>query len=415
MASAHSPRLQPISPFSNPLHHGNHQPDPQVQQRLKQLEKQYANPDSEPIPVIQADPVWSLEEVVGTGAAKLLEQSGQLGIHIVGDTGFNSYPIRKDATVEFGKVNPTFQREEQNVITAMAKDCDANDIRIGPAFFCHLGDVIYFDNTRPGYASQFYEPFSLYPRKILAIPGNHDCEVMLGHQKHALDAFVENFCQKTPGVPPAARYVSPLREMLAQPGVYWRLDAPFIQIIGLCSNVGETAGALRGGNAGNDQYKWLQKTLGEVAADQKKGGNNRRALVVAVHHPPYSSGNHHGSQKMNDDLDAVFKQAGVWPDAVLAAHDHSYQRFTRTVNGAEIPYIVAGGGGRYTSQQSKTSSSNVPVPGVEPVSSGDGNGYLLLTARPGRVSIEYRPVDNFAQNDKDAVLIDLSTRTLRRP
>jgi hypothetical protein len=52
---------------------------------------------------------------------------------------------------------------------------------------------------------------------------------------------------------------------------------------------------------------------------------------------------------------------------------------------------------------------------VEPVSSGDGNGYLLLTARPGRVSIEYRPVDNFAQNDKDAVLIDLSTRTLRRP
>ena len=39
------------------------------------------------------------------------------------------------------------------------------------------------------------------------------------------------------------------------------------------------------------------------------------------------------------------RAAGFWPDAVLSGHAHLYQRFTRRVDGREIPYIVAGSGG----------------------------------------------------------------------
>ncbi|HVX11600.1 MAG TPA: metallophosphoesterase [Pirellulales bacterium] len=413
-------RLRPVSPFSNPLHHGHHAVDPDVQERLKQLEAQYANPTTEPLPKLASDPVWDLEHVIGDGAVKLVQDTGQLALHVVGDTGFNSYPIRNaTATIEFGKANPHFEQAEESVIARMVKDCDPDDIRRGPAFLLHLGDVIYFDNTESGYASQFYEPFALCPRKIVAIPGNHDCEVHLGHQLKSLDAFVANFCMDQPGVPQAARYIHPLREMVAQPAVYWRLDAPFVQIIGLCSNVGENEGALQGGQAGTAQYTWLAQTLKQVAAEQsqlKKANKQRRALVVAVHHPPYTTGNHIGSVQMNKDLDQAFHDAGVWPDAVLAAHDHMYERFTRIKDGVEIPYCVVGGGGRYFAQQDKSGDGPpIPIPGVERACAGNGNGYGILTASPGRVRFDYYPVDNLDKNRPDSWLIDLATGKLRRP
>jgi hypothetical protein len=49
--------------------------------------------------------------------------------------------------------------------------------------------------------------------------------------------------------------------------------------------------------------------------------------------------------KLAELVDAAFDQAGRWPDAVLTAHVHNYQRFTRVNNGREIPYIVSGAGG----------------------------------------------------------------------
>ncbi len=43
-----------------------------------------------------------------------------------------------------------------------------------PAFFFHLGDVIYNFGEADYYYDQFYEPFRGYDRPIFAIPGNHD-------------------------------------------------------------------------------------------------------------------------------------------------------------------------------------------------------------------------------------------------
>ena len=45
------------------------------------------------------------------------------------------------------------------------------------------------------------------------------------------------------------------------------------------------------------------------------------------------------------DIDSCCKAAGLWPDALFSGHAHLYQRFTRVVNGRQVPYIVSGSGG----------------------------------------------------------------------
>ena len=63
------------------------------------------------------------------------------------------------------------------------------------------------------------------------------------------------------------------------------------------------------------------------------------------------------------EIDQVCKDTGVWPHAVLSGHAHNYQRFTRTVNNHDIPFIVAGGGGHaITSLRNKKSGGPLRVP-----------------------------------------------------
>jgi hypothetical protein len=58
---------------------------------------------------------------------------------------------------------------------------------------------------------------------------------------------------------------------------------------------------------------------------------------------------HSPSEELGKDLDTAFTAAGVWPEAVLSAHVHNYQRFTRTVqvsgHNKDIAYVIAGTGG----------------------------------------------------------------------
>jgi hypothetical protein len=72
-----------------------------------------------------------------------------------------------------------------------------------PAFFFHLGDVVYNFGEGQYYYDQFHEPFRSYDRPIFAIPGNHDGSVFGKHpnvpQVPTLAAFLRNFCATTPG------------------------------------------------------------------------------------------------------------------------------------------------------------------------------------------------------------------------
>jgi hypothetical protein len=225
----------------------------------------------------------------------------------------------------------------------------ATDFNIGapassPAFFFHLGDVIYGPNKDVNYRPEFYEPYVHYPGKIIAIPGNHDGEIFPRTDPTTCKAFQANFCAPSQTVPPIAGTI--FRQTMNQPAVYWLLDAPYVQIVGLYSNAAENPGFISGAIPGQAQKTWLLATLKTVAQQRKNGP--RKALVLATHHPPFSSGGHSGSTEMLAEIDGVCQQAGIMPDLFLSGHAHSYQRYTRqpaSHAGLQIPYIVAGTGG----------------------------------------------------------------------
>jgi hypothetical protein len=78
-----------------------------------------------------------------------------------------------------------------------------------PAFFFHLGDVVYYFGEGRYYYDQFYEPFRGYNRPIFAIPGNHD-DMMYGAHPNTptvptMEAFSRNFCAAKPGLSPDAQ------------------------------------------------------------------------------------------------------------------------------------------------------------------------------------------------------------------
>jgi hypothetical protein len=66
-----------------------------------------------------------------------------------------------------------------------------------------------------------------------------------------------------------------------------------------------------------------------------------------VHHPIYSAyGPKPGSQHLYDFLNTACTAANNrTPDLVLTGHVHNYQRFTGTLAGKDVPFIVAGAGG----------------------------------------------------------------------
>jgi hypothetical protein len=71
--------------------------------------------------------------------------------------------------------------------------------------------------------------------------------------------------------------------MVSQPGAYWYLDAPFADIIGLYSNIGEGPGFISIPTTGGiKQTEWLTTTLTSI--HKKRTAATRKALIIAVHH-----------------------------------------------------------------------------------------------------------------------------------
>src|ERR1043166_5766300 len=107
-------------------------------------------------------PVMDLTEVIGSDKVNQINRSGQIVFHAVGDTGTGKHE-------ELGEV-----------VHAMIMDFHRPNPVDQPAFFLHLGDVVYNtqyytpESKTKMYQPQFYEPYGSYPGKILAIPGNHD-------------------------------------------------------------------------------------------------------------------------------------------------------------------------------------------------------------------------------------------------
>jgi hypothetical protein len=352
-----------------------------------------------PVPAPLRDPTMILEEIIGAQGVQAIEKTGSIQFHAVGDTGHEN------------------GLNQELVAEAMTLDYDTMHPEKSPAFFLHLGDVIYFDNTDKGYQAQFYIPYKKYPGKIIAIPGNHDGELFKYDgtstgQKKTLDAFQRNFCQPKSGVPPDAGTI--YREMVAQPGVYCWLNAPLIDIVALYSNIGEGPGFISGTTIGQKQKNWLVQTLTAIRKLRDKG--TRKALLIAVHHPPFSNGGHSSSSVMLADIDDALKQAGIQPDGVLAGHSHNYQRFTRRVSfnneNWQIPYYVIGTGGRGVIPLETATGQVVGDHSYE--SSLMGYGYLTVTATLNNLQFAFTQVDNTgARMPFDKVItVDLITHKI---
>lgn len=118
-----------------------------------------------------------------------------------------------------------------------------------------------------------------------------------------------------------------------------------------------------GVNAGSVQAAWLQQGL---------AASTSLWNIVYMHHPPFSSGMHGSS----DWMQWPFPAWGA--DALLAGHDHLYERLM--VDG--IPYFTdgAGGGGLY--------NFNVPLPESQ-FRYNANYGAMLVTASETEMLFEF--------------------------
>lgn len=355
-----------------------------------------------------APPNLNLADFVTQDMIDAINTSKSITFHSVGDTGAAKVSVRQSAATAIA--------EEAAVADAMAADVQSGGAN-GPAFFFHLGDVVYNFGEAQYYYDQFYEPFREYDRPIFAIPGNHDGMVFgsssSAPQVPTLTAFLTNFCAAAPDPSPDAPTIS--RTVMTQPAVYFTLDAPYVSIIGLYSNVLDTGGGIISSQGGkyplvDDQLSFLTSELKRLKPDRQAG---KRAIVLAVHHPPLScDAKTGGSGGLMQDIDACCKSAGMWPDALLSGHAHLYQRFTRTVNGRQVPYIVSGSGGFAATAPMQAAPPAGTVVGdhkleVDPIVQF---GYLTLTTNAKTLIIEFKTAPRGGPvTQVDSVTVDLAS------
>jgi hypothetical protein len=266
------------------------------------------------------------------------------------------------------------------------------------------------------YYDQFYEPFRAYDAPIFAIPGNHDGFPEQGQS--SLFGFLRNFCTPTPERSPDSGAL--MRSTMTQPGVYFTLKAPFVSIIGLYSNVLEGPGFIssEGGAypVGDQQLEFL---IGELRALKPERDALKCAVVLAVHHPPLAVDRKHGGTRgLADDIDKACEQAGLWPDLVLSGHAHLYERFNRTVDDIEIPYIVAGSGGHNAGWPPAGEALEPPAGYAMPGEPRLDYGYLTVTvdmgSKPPVMTVRFNSTKT-KRAKPDEVKIDLAARKLVQP
>lgn len=352
-------------------------------------------------------PRLDLAEVLEDDVLRPIIAAGRLSFHAVGDTGA--------AKVNRSQKMATAIGHEASVADLMAGEVEAAEH--APAFFFHLGDIVYNFGEGQYYYDQFYESFRNYDRPIFALAGNHD-GMVFGPSPDtpsvpSLSAYLRNFCAEKPEAAEDAGGL--MRSTMTQPGVYFTLDAPFVSIVGLYTNVLDGPGVLssqkgRYPTVGDEQLAFLSEELKRLKPQREAG---ERAVIVACHHPPRSVGEHPGSEGLAEDLDEAFKDSGLWPDAVFSGHAHLYQRFTRKVGGREIPYVVAGAGG-FSETPPRTHVPKGTVEGeytlaVDPIVHF---GFLTVTVdmKSKQLTIQYRPSNGEIKGD--AVSIDLETAKL---
>jgi acid phosphatase type 7 len=361
----------------------------------------------QPLPPPNGQPPFrfDLSQLLQADAVDKIAKSGKLVFHSTGDTGD-----------ERGK-------QMDFVAAMMTQDYDNSPEGEAPAFFYHLGDVVYFAGDIQGYGENFYETYAEYPGLIVSIPGNHDCQPddpqdgPVDPNKKPLDGWVQNFMSKDPSQLGSLKTTSS-RTQMNLPNVYWTFTTPLATIIGLFTNVSETEAELH-----QDQIDWFKSEL--TAADKNK------ALIVAIHHPPYSGDvEHSGSTVAEKVLFESFAATGRYPHLILSGHVHNYQRFTAKESGKagafDVTCVVAGNGGY--SRLGKLHKINGKYPQAPMQLSDtltlesydqDNFGFLRLEITNAQIvgtyfSAPYVETATPTQKAMDTFAIDLKTQTVAK-
>ncbi len=381
--------------------------------------------------------LFSLAEAWGPHGSDVINSinaAKSITFHMIGDSGASAQ---------------SKYASELKVADAVTNDFHASTAASRPSFLFHLGDVVYNFGESLFYYDQFYEPFRNYPAPILAIPGNHDSFILPGTAKadDPLTIFSRNFCGTSIVVTKEAGSLH--RTCMTQPGVYFALDAPFVRILGLFSNALEDPGVISSETT-KGKAKWptvpdYQLDFLTAQLQQIKSSNYQGAVILAVHHPPFTyspqgggsgGGKHYGSPIMLSEIDAICKQTGVYPHAIISGHAHNYQRFTRTLNFSgknySVPFIICGDSGHnVTTLTSASFGKKVPEPGDNvDVSYMDGSkvvqssgltlnkhdqlnsGYLRVSVTSKQLTIIFNPVSKTGAPVKpDTVTVDLTSHT----
>ena len=327
--------------------------------------------------------------------------------------------------------DPETQTNAGEVADAMTATNDTS-------FFYHLGDIIYIekgsDATADGseggdtpslWNSQFYAPYTNYPKRIVSIPGNHD------GKSTPITNYLEAFCADVSKWPvPWTGNTTDQRPAMIQPYVYWRLHTPFAYIVGLYSNV-VNGGMLDDPTANPDftsgpQYQWLVGELKAVAAANSQN-SPKRAVLLAIHYPPYSGASNFNvrgdpSQSPTPNasnapylavaLQQAFAASGQRPDAIFSAHAHLFQRITYAFNdGTVMPCLVAGCGGHSPLEDlakmcsgESSAKPGVPFPAVTP-------GSFQLPAGDS-AQVEYYQDNNSDHSEFGFLKVTIEVRTL---
>ena len=345
----------------------------------------------QPVPQPRQPPTLELSRVLGT-QVDTITATGSITFHTTGDTGGVKEPSSQFAVAD-----------------AMVADRAGKSYQSGlPAFFYHLGDVVYYFGQEQYYYDQFYDPYRDYDAPIFAIPGNHDGVISPTLELTTLQAFLENFCTAAASHNPEAQ--GNQRTTLVQPGAYFTLNAPFVKIIGLYSNTseGSTEGVISGGVVGSAQLTFLEQQL--VAAAAERAAANPRALIIAVHHPPFTGSEDHApSPTMLKQIDAACQKAKILPDLVLSGHAHIYERYTRVKNGNQIPYVVVGTGGYFDLSHFKRGSTGaLPKEGV---TGTDAQGNTLTLEKFNELTFGFvRLTVSASQIDGAFLGVDVTTK-----
>jgi hypothetical protein len=366
------------------------------------------------------EPILTLAQALGNKGLKHYQDvssDGKIVFHAVGCTG-----------------SPRNTAPMNSVGGQMASETNgAKALEPKPSFLLHLGDIIYSFGEEKYYVDQFYFPYRNYLAPIFAIPGNHDGLVIPGAESRTLESYFRHFCAEEFHAPIYGQYQI-FRTPQIQPGAYFTLEAPYVRIMALYSNILEGPGVIAGGDVDNWQLSYLESALRRVKEESYPG-----AVIVAHHHPIYNGFlKEVWSPKLQQQLDDLCSKIGVWPHLVLSAHAHNYQRFTRKMNKpqAEIPYIICGNGGHGSvariNQPNGNDSRRTPYKFDFPnddvtleTYDDQDYGYLRLTADSSTISVNYTTAlkssscdSQIASNEKalqgpgDLVSVDLRSRRI---